>query len=218
MSNFINTLDDAFKNIEQSLVGKITGATADVVKKTVAVAHVAEHLAEAFAADAENTWSSFDNTPTSTIVTNATVALAEGDYEKAALGIIYLIYQESIEVTNQVTAAAAELATDVKADLRAVKPKTEGFVAKVEDDIKEGWDGIKADVKAAVNDVERLFGGSSAPATTSAPTTVSAPQAPVSTSTAALAAIPSPTPAPVVVAANPLVAQPVIPVKPVLAS
>lgn len=237
MSNFIQDIENLFSGIKSALTSPATTGTAlssiDVVKKTVALAQTAEHLAATFANDAETTWASLDNLPLANIASSVVGLVHTGDYEKAAFGLMYLVYQGAIEATNKVESAVQGIipgaTTNVQPGATAPAPtvdttastpvtpenKAPGVIGVAEEEVGKLWVDVTSELKNVVHKVEGVF--ESAP--TPAATTTAAP-APTAQATPVQAT----TPAPVVAAENPpqtapVVEQaPVVPAKPVLAS
>ncbi|MDF2435451.1 MAG: hypothetical protein JWP44_5082 [Mucilaginibacter sp.] len=152
--NIIKDIESFFSSIESSIAGKLSGASADVVKKTVAIAHVAEHLAATFAADVDNTWEKLDGQTVADIIAGVTDNLQASNYEKAALGVVYLVYQGAVEATNKVDALPGVAMVEAKADT---------LIDKIEGEAETIWTGAKADVAAVVDKVESAFSPAPAP-------------------------------------------------------
>lgn len=136
--NLIKDIESFFSGIGSSIANDPAKAAAETVKKTVALGHVASHLVEVLVNDAEITWSGLDNTPIVTLVENAAAFLAVGNYEKAALNVIYLVYQKAIEATNKAVGEVSlkanagsvihRIEDKIVADVKAVEGKVSEFL------------------------------------------------------------------------------------------
>lgn len=177
MASFIQDIEGLFSGIKSALVSPATtdvaAASVDAIKKAVALAQTAEHLASTFVNDAETTWSNLDNQPLASIASSVAGLVHTGDYEKAAFGLMYLVYQGAIESTNKAESVlkgvASNLTTDVQAGATKAEAEVTGIVGKVEAEASKIWTEVKDGVENVVNKVEGVFGGSQAQATTAAP-------------------------------------------------
>lgn len=188
-TTFLKDIEAFFSSVETSIAGKLSGATADTVKKVVATAAVAQHLSSVFAT-AETTWASLDGQSEGAIASSVAGLVHAGQYEQAAFGLLYLVYQGAIEVTSNASSLVQGVVADVKADVPAVvadvKADTSGVVSKVETAVEKVYDEAKNAVETVVQKVENFVD-------------------PAKTATAApvVAPTPAPTPAPGVAAVNP---------------
>jgi hypothetical protein len=151
-STIIKDVEGFFSTMEQSISGKITGATADVVKKTLAVAHVAEHLASVFATNVETTWAQLDSQTLAAVASSVTGLIHTGDYEQASLGLIYLVYQTSIEATNK-----AEAVLSGAVNVAAAATGTTSTVQAVEGAVESVWTEVKTEAEKVVDKVEGWY-------------------------------------------------------------
>lgn len=212
--NFIKDIENVFLQAENAIKSKLTGATADVAKKTVAVAQVAEHLAASFISDAETTWSSLDNSNATTIVATVLENVQSGNYEKAAFGLFYLIYQSAVEVTGKVE-TLTEKAIDHVPGGSSVVSEVKSVVDKVENEARVIYNDVRNWIapQTPVQNVTITPAPVASPATTTPaePVAVAAPATtPVATEPQAVAQTnPTPVaqPAPAAVAVTPKLAS-----------
>jgi hypothetical protein len=182
-TTFLKDIESFFSSVETSIAGKLSGATADTVKKVVATAAVAQHLSSVFA-EAETTWSSLDGQSEGAIASSVIGLVHSGDYEQAAFGLMYLVYQGAVEATSKVTSAVSTAVADVTGSstsattAAAATPTNNGSVLQsVEAEVKKVADAVGGAVEGVVQKAESLIGlgqsttVSTAPAPTPAPAT-----------------------------------------------
>lgn len=83
-------------------------AVSDNEQKRKAVELVSGYLVEVFEND-PTTWEKLDTQALDAIAGSASGLMLMGEYEKAALGLVYLIYQKRFEETNKLEARLKEL-------------------------------------------------------------------------------------------------------------
>jgi hypothetical protein len=210
MNTFIKDIESFFSGLQPAVTSpaasSATAAAGDLVKKSVALAQTANHLAQSFTSDAETTWASLDGQSLADVATSVTTLVQSGDYEKAAFSLLYLVYQDAIEATNKVEAQVPAAESAVSGDVQAVEqkvatatattaePAATGVAAKVEAVAEKLTGEVKAEVAKVIGEVKEVFEGD-APAATPGP--VAPVAAPVTPANAAAST------APVVAAANP---------------
>jgi hypothetical protein len=223
MNTFIKDIESFFSGLQPAVTSpaasSVTAAASELVKKSVALAQTANHLAQSFSSDAETTWSSLDGQSLTDVATSVTTLVQSGDYEKAAFGLLYLVYQGAIEATNTVEAQASADESAVSADVQAVEqkvatatattagPAATGVVAKVEAVAEKLASEVTTEVTKVVGEVKELFRGNTPAPVAVSPTTVPAAPAeaaaPVTPVVASVIPAPAASTAPVVAAANP---------------
>jgi hypothetical protein len=229
-TTFLTDIESFFSSVEQSIAGKLSGATADTVKKVVATAAVAQHLSSVFA-EAETTWSSLDGQSEVAIASSVKNLVTAGEYEQAAFGLLYLVYQGAIEATSKVTTAVEGAVASVvgtsssatagtanaAADTSTSTTTNNGSVLQsVEGELKKVESAVVGAVETVVQKAENLVGlGSSTTATAAASTVVAAAVAPNGTTATPVTA--AQVSAPVVAAANPPVTATVTQASPIQA-
>lgn len=183
-TTFLKDIESFFSSVEQSIAGKLSGATADTVKKVVATAAVAQHLSSVFV-DAETTWASLDGQSVDAIASSVVGLVHSGDYEKAAFGLLYLVYQGAVEATNKATSVAESVLTKVETEApkveAAVVTTGESVIQKIEGSVETAFKDVKNVVEEVVQKAENLVGigqtqtAAATVAPTSSATPISAP-------------------------------------------
>jgi hypothetical protein len=114
------SFSSSFKTLVADVEAKITGEVgrlniSDDVAKAVATAKVAEYLVKEFTSSVTTTWAQLDGQSIDAVLSSTIGLLHSGEYEQAALGLVYVIYQKAVEVTNTLEKAVSSAVSTAEA-------------------------------------------------------------------------------------------------------